>query len=54
MNSPSAGPAIFALCEGDESAFKAGMAMQQVFMDQHIACERFISNINTEGALRLK
>ena len=49
-----AGPAIFALCKGDETAFKAGAAMQQVFLKQNIDCERFISTINTEGAVRLK
>lgn len=49
-----AGPAMFALCKGDENAFKAGIAMQYVFQDLGIGCERFISTINTQGAVRLK
>jgi homoserine kinase len=49
-----AGPAIFALCEGDRVAFRAGIAMQRIFQEQGIACERYISTINTQGAVRLK
>ena len=49
-----AGPAIFCLCEGDEVAFKAGIAMQQAFADREINAERFISTINIHGAQRIK
>ncbi|MFK7969122.1 MAG: homoserine kinase [Bacteroidia bacterium] len=49
-----AGPAIFALCEGDQTAFEAGEGMQQAFQSLGVACERYISPINTEGAIRLK
>ena len=49
-----AGPAVFALCQGDETAFKVGIAMQQAFEDVQISCERFISTINTHGAQRIK
>ncbi len=49
-----AGPAVFALCEGDESAFKVGIAMQYAFLDAGMDCERFISPINTLGAQRIK
>ncbi|MEM6264197.1 MAG: homoserine kinase [Bacteroidota bacterium] len=49
-----AGPALFALCEGDVTAFKVGIAMQFVFKDLNIPCERYISTVNTQGAVRLK
>lgn len=49
-----AGPAVFALCEGDDVAFKVAIAMQYAFIDQGLNCERFISTINTQGAFRLK
>ncbi|MEO1451921.1 MAG: homoserine kinase, partial [Bacteroidota bacterium] len=49
-----AGPAIFALCKGDETAFKVAIAMQQAFKDAGIGAERFISPINTLGAQRIK
>ncbi|MEM7657801.1 MAG: homoserine kinase [Bacteroidota bacterium] len=49
-----AGPAVFALCEGDDTAFKVGIAMQYAFKDGGIPSERFISSINTLGAQRLK
>ncbi|MEL6254027.1 MAG: homoserine kinase [Bacteroidota bacterium] len=49
-----AGPSIFALCEGDETAFKVGIAMQQAFQRRGIAAQRFISTINTHGAQRIK
>lgn len=49
-----AGPAVFALCKGDDIAFKVGVAMQQAFIGQGVGCERFISTINTQGAFRIK
>lgn len=49
-----AGPAVFALCRGDETAFKVAIAMQFVFKDVGIGCERYISTINTHGAMRIK
>ncbi|MEL6676729.1 MAG: homoserine kinase [Bacteroidota bacterium] len=49
-----AGPAVFALCKGDEIAFKAGLSMQYAFTAAGIGCERFISTINTHGAERIK
>lgn len=49
-----AGPAVFALCQGDETAFKAGIAMQYAFKRSGIGAERFISTINTLGAQRIK
>jgi len=49
-----AGPSIFALCEGDETAFKVGIAMQQAFQAEGIGAQRFISTINTHGAQRIK
>jgi homoserine kinase len=49
-----AGPAVFALCRGDEKAFQVAIAMQFAFQDNNIQCERFISTINTHGAMRIK
>ena len=49
-----AGPAVFALCKGDEKAFQVAIAMQFAFQDNGIDCERFISTINTHGAMRIK
>ena len=49
-----AGPACFALCRGDESAFEVAVAMQFAFSDNGIPCERYISTINTHGAMRIK
>lgn len=49
-----AGPAVFALCEGDDTAFKVGIAMQYAFRDTGIPAERFISSINSLGAQRIK
>ncbi len=37
-----AGPAVFALCRGDETAFQVAIAMQQVFLDAGFGCERFV------------
>ncbi len=48
-----AGPAIFALCEGDQMAFKVAMGMQRVFEHHKIACKRYVSAINVNGAQRL-
>lgn len=49
-----AGPSIFALCEGDETAFKVALAMQRAFAEQNIGAQRFVSTINTHGAQRIK
>ncbi|MFK7926174.1 MAG: homoserine kinase [Bacteroidia bacterium] len=49
-----AGPAIFALCKGDEVAFQVAIAMQQAFLDNDIQSERFVSTVNTHGAVRIK
>ncbi len=49
-----AGPAMFALCKGDETAFKVGIAMEQAFVDMGIPAERTISTVNPMGAQRIK
>jgi homoserine kinase len=49
-----AGPAIFALCKGDDTAFRVGIAMQVAFRGVGIGAERFISPINSQGAMRIK
>ncbi|MEZ4774924.1 MAG: homoserine kinase [Bacteroidia bacterium] len=49
-----AGPSVFALCEGDVTAFRVGIAMQNAFTRAGIPSERFISTINTLGAERIR
>lgn len=45
-----AGPSVFTLCQGAESAQSAGEAMQQAFLNQDIPCDLYVSPINQEGA----
>jgi homoserine kinase len=47
-----AGPSIFALCDNQLTAERAGQAMQQVFNQAGIASNLFISPINQEGAIK--
>ena len=49
-----AGPAVFALCRGDESAFRVAIAMQKAFDAEGLPSERFVSSINPLGAQRIK
>lgn len=49
-----AGPAVFALCRGDETAFQVAIAMQSAFERAGLASERFVSSINPLGAQRIK
>ncbi len=49
-----AGPAMFALCRGDEVTFSVGIAMEQAFADVGIKAERTISSVNPMGAQRIK
>ncbi len=49
-----AGPAVFALCKGDDTAFRVGIAMQYDFIENGIGAERYISMINSQGAVRIK
>jgi len=49
-----AGPAVFALCKGDQTAFSVAIAMQKTFMEAGIRSERYVSTINTLGATRIK
>lgn len=44
-----AGPSVFALCEGEESAKKVGEAVSQVFSNIPLANQVYISKINTQG-----
>lgn len=44
------GPSIFALSNNSLTAERAGKAMQQIFKENKIETELFISPINTEGA----
>ncbi|MGF1510732.1 MAG: homoserine kinase [Myxococcota bacterium] len=49
-----AGPAMFALCQGDENAFRVAIAMQLAFQKNGLPAERFVSSINPQGAQRIK
>ena len=49
-----AGPAVFALCRGDDLAFRTAIAMQAAFLEAGLPSERFVSSINPLGAQRLK
>lgn len=49
-----AGPAVFALCRGDLSAFEVAIAMQAAFTAAGLESERFVSSINPLGAQRIK
>ena len=45
-----AGPSVFSLSKGKVIAEQAGRAMQQVFLQQDIPCDLYVSPINKEGA----
>lgn len=49
-----AGPAVFALCRGDQSAFAAALAMQRAFAGVGLPSKRFVSGINPHGAQRIR
>lgn len=49
-----AGPAVFALCQGDETAFQVASSMQAAFDAAGQCAERFVSSINPLGAQRIK
>ncbi len=48
-----AGPSIFALCKGRESAERVAKTMSQIFCNNNIALEIFVSPINARGAIRI-
>lgn len=48
-----AGPSVFALCRGQETADQVGVAMQKAFDQKGIHAELFVSAINREGAVRI-
>ncbi|GJM31744.1 MAG: homoserine kinase [Saprospiraceae bacterium] len=48
-----AGPSIFALCKGEVLANNIGAAMQQIFNNQQINNQLFVSPINRDGAIKL-
>lgn len=45
------GPSIFALCDGKESAKKAGAQMVSILEGFELGCDLYISEINGEGAV---
>lgn len=52
-NIAGSGPSIFALCSDKETAEKASIAMQKEFIKNKIACDRYVSRINPNGAITL-
>ena len=44
-----AGPSVFALCEGEETAQRAGKAMSKVFSNINLENQIYVSPINEEG-----
>lgn len=44
-----AGPSVFALCEGEESAKRAAEAVAQVFTDINLENQAYVSRINLNG-----
>lgn len=49
-----AGPAVFALCEGDEPAFHTAIAMQHAFAKHGLSARRYVGPINPVGAQRIR
>jgi homoserine kinase len=52
-NIAGSGPSVFALCDGQEIAEKVSRAMQNIFLKNNIACDRYASKINPHGAIIL-
>jgi homoserine kinase len=48
------GPAIFALSKGEETAVKAGEAMQKAFAAHQVESKLFISKVNPHGPVVIK
>lgn len=48
-----AGPSIFALSKGKNTATKVGQAMQSIFIKNGITSECFVSSINPQGCKRI-
>ncbi|MDX1681219.1 MAG: homoserine kinase, partial [Akkermansiaceae bacterium] len=44
-----AGPSVFALCEGEETANKAAEAVSKVFSNIPVTCQSYVSKINPHG-----
>ncbi len=49
-----AGPAVFALCDGADVAFRVAAAMQVAFREAGLESQRYVSSINPSGAQRLR
>lgn len=49
-----AGPSIFALCKGKESAKKAALAMKESYVNTGIAFDLHVSKINPNGVTEIK
>ena len=45
-----AGPSVFALCEGEQTAILAANAMQNAFIQNGTACTAYYSKLNENGA----
>lgn len=48
-----AGPSIFALSRGKKTATVVAQQMHNIFTQNHINCQQYVSAINTKGAIRI-
>ncbi|MEI6178865.1 MAG: homoserine kinase, partial [Verrucomicrobiota bacterium] len=44
-----AGPSVFALCEGEETARKVAAAVAKIFLAIPLDCQAYVSRINPHG-----
>lgn len=49
-----AGPAVFALCQGENPAFRVALSMQQAFSTHGLSARRYVSSVNPRGAQRIR
>lgn len=49
-----AGPAVFALCEGENPAFRVALSMQRAFAKHGLTARRYVSSVNPRGAQRIR
>ncbi|WNJ18938.1 homoserine kinase [Pontibacter sp. G13] len=49
-----AGPSVFALCEGDATAFQVASVMEAAFAQHGIKSTRYVSTINQKGTERFR
>jgi homoserine kinase len=48
------GPSVFALCAGTEESARVGAAMEAAFGRAGLACDLYLSAVNTKGPVVLE